>query len=366
MINFCIILFAMIGNARLFGMDVVLTFIAPICLTLIFLAKPKLTPSALLIGVFISILATLLTFRTLQFEVLLGYDLWLLKAVLLIFFISQNSFRIASAEVHLFFGLCFVLFLTTTDTYGRSYGLFGPNMLYRFYGLLYLLSIFMLATKQAGKPFWLTYVGFATIGIFLTGSVGGLVLMLAGLLLVFRFTVVSVSWLTGIAILLFALWPRLQDTSMMQRVILKASWTAVQDSSRFSNGLGIVEKGIKPFGWNYSDFNSLWLEGFEYPHNIFIELTAFLGLPGVVISLIIMAAVIIVWRRAVRRESTAYDLCFIAILTGSLFSGELSDNYGAVGFAVSFFLVSIMKRVGPSDAPQPVNRSSGRTQQSVA
>lgn len=330
-----VLLFAMVGNAQLLGVDVVLGFITAPCVILLFVANPSFTKNGLLLGGLVCIFGITLLSISMRFDMLLGHGLWPIKAVLLAVFATFGSQKLRGSQVHPIAALVLLLILTSTDQDGRQYGIFGPNMLYRFYGLLFLASLFVFTTKESHRLVWLVYMSIGLIGIFQTGSVGALFLAAIGTLLFFRPSLKSMMVFTVAILAIFVMWGWLEQFVVVERLLLKTTSESIENSVRFEGAIGIFLEGLAPFGHSYEALDHVWAAGYDYPHNIFVELFAFYGLLGIPVIFVILIALVIVWTSMRRKECDLFELVFIALLFGSQFSGDLSDNYGVVGLAVA-------------------------------
>ncbi len=330
-----VLLFAFVGNARIFGLDVVLAAIAPVCILLFVISNPKFSERGILIGTLASFFAYVAVLLALRFDMLLGHVFWPIKALLLAFFLNYSAPRVHAAQIHLLALLVGIFILTSTDQFGRSYGFFGPNMLYRFYGLLFLAALYMVAIQRRHWSVWSAYIVAALFGVIQTGSVGGILLIAVGVSAFVRVSLRSLAAITVLGVMTVINWQRIQDIFIVQRLLLKLNFENLESSSRIEGAQQILAEGVTPFGHSYETFHHVWRAGFDYPHNIFVELVSFYGFMGIVVSVFLVCALIIVWRRIYSRDCGLFDLAYVALFVGTLLSGDLSDNYGAVGLAIS-------------------------------
>lgn len=342
------LLFATVGNAQVFGVDLVLVVLGPVCVVLFGLANPAYSQRGILIAMMVVSLAYAMLLMSMRFDSLTGHTLWSIKAVMLALFVAQTSPRVRTVQVHLLFVVVLVLYVTSSEQYGRSYGLFGPNMLYRFYGLLFLASFYMISVREGNRIVWTGYIALALAGIVQTGSVGGALLIATGAFLFLRFSIKSMTILAGIVVVLLAIWDRLAQLVIVNRLLLKITQDNILTSSRMDGASRILAEGFALFGHPYEAFNHIWRAGYEYPHNIFLELFAFYGLLGILVSIVLLIAFVIVWRRIQRQDCGLFDLTFIAFFVGTLLSGDLSDNYGIVGMAISIVVLRSSGSVNPA------------------
>lgn len=335
MFTLCVLLFAMVGNAQIRGIDLVLTMLGPPCVFLYVLSGPTFSKKSIYLGLLFAVLGYALLLLATRFEPLNGHVFWPVKAVILALLLSQISPRIHKSQVYFLFALVLILFLTSLEQSGRSYGLFGPNMLYRFYGLLLLASLYMVYTRETGTLMWIGFCLLSIIGISRTGSVGGLLLVAVAGLIFLRPSIKSLGKIAAIFIALFLLWSRISELIIFQRLLYKMDFDEFIGSYRVDGILRVLSEGFSPIGHPYDTFNHTWRLGYDYPHNIFVELFAFYGILGILTSLILIGAFLISWRKIQRKDSGFFDIAFIALFIGTLLSGDLGDNYGVIGLAIS-------------------------------
>jgi hypothetical protein len=336
--SFFVLLFTMVGNAQISGIDVVFAVLGPVCVFLFFLSQPVFRRSRLVLGFVTLAFACVFLLISARYPMLSGYVFWPMKAVLVALFVTQTAPSLRAVQVHLIFVFALFLFMTSSEIDGRAVGFFGPNMLYRFYGLLLLTASFMLLMDRKSRPIWISYMLFAVVGILRTGSVGGGLLILVAAILFLRPSVRSIVVIATLGFGLIFSWTRLQELVLVQRLMLKITYGNFESSSRFDGIEAILREGLLPFGHSYDTFNHVWREGYEYPHNVFVELLAFFGLLGLMVSAVIAVASVLVWRRIYARHCDLFDFAFAALFIGAQLSGDLSDNYGVVGLSIAVFL----------------------------
>lgn len=334
MYAFLVIFFAMVGNAQVFGLDVALCFIAPLLLFIFFKQQPVFSPhSTIVAGMFVALNGVMVAIAISGVDEFQSYYLWPIKAMLVALLVSRAEPGIQQTTFFAFFAFCTLLFLTSADNAGRSYGLFGPNMLYRFYGLLFALSLFVwLHSKHVLA---LLGIALSLLGIVTTGSAGGVVLL--AIMLIYITNRAGKLLLAGFSFsILFALaLPFLQNLVIVERLLLKLQISNLLNSTRFVNAVRILEDGFAFLGHKYSDFADIWQPLYFYPHNIFLELTSFFGAAGVFISLCLVYALYNAWVQIRDHTANAYTFVFISVFCGAFLSGELSDNYGCIGLAIA-------------------------------
>ena len=345
-----IVLFAFIGNAQVFGLDLVLVLVAPALLALI-LTTPSKLPSrsyfpylVLAITLFVAMLQAIHV-AVPYFD---DYYIWPLKAFILmtfVVFIGPSRWTITNM-----FALSLVvlaLILMGNIESGRLHSAFGPNMLYRLFGMLAFFSAMQGFQPSRGNRLTTAAMfGLGAIGLVLTGSTGAIVVATAIMVLYLyrlslRVFLCLVIGSAGIVILSItqtdaSVLALLHDSKLpiIARAFYKlGTW---QDEARM---IGLITLFTEPFsilGHQHADFANLWSFGYVYPHNIFAELYAFYGITG----LIIIVAILLTIRKLtmVAMLSDVYFMTFIILLIGANLSGDLSDNYGVVGLAGGLLL----------------------------
>lgn len=340
-----IVLFAFIGNAQLLGVDLVLVLLTPALLALSLTTPWKLAYRSFFLYL---VLATTLVVATLQvrhvavpyFE---DYYIWPLKAfILMTFVVFIGPPRWTMTNMFALSLIVLALIVTGKMENGRLNSAFGPNMLYRLFGILALFSAMQgFQSTRSNRLATAAMFGLGAVGLGLTGSSGALVVAIAIAALylyrssqhVFFILVIGAAGVvilsitgTGGGTLTF-----LQDSnlSIISRTLYKVG--TLQANIRM---LGLTALFTEPFsvlGHRHADFANLWVFGYAYPHNIFAELYAFYGITG----LILIAAILFTIRKLAMIASLndVYFMTFLILLIGANLSGDLSDNYGVVGLA---------------------------------
>lgn len=340
-----IVLFAFIGNAQLLGLDLVLVLVTPALLALSLTTPWKLPYRNFFLYLVLATTLFVATFQARHVAVPYfdDYYIWPLKAfILMTFVVFIGPPRWTMTNMFALSLIVLALIVTGNIQFGRLYSAFGPNMLYRLFGMLALFSAMQgFQLSRGNRLTTAAMFGLGAVGLVLTGSSGALVVAIAIVALyLYRssrrvlFTLVigaagivilSITQ-TGVGALAF-----LQDSnlSVISRMLGKlVTW---QTDTRL---LGLTTLFTEPFsvlGHRHADFANLWFFGYDYPHNIFAELYAFYGITG----LILIAAILLTIRKLamVAMLNDVYFMTFIILLIGANLSGDLSDNYGVVGLA---------------------------------
>ena len=342
--TFCAILFAMTGNAQILGVDVTLFLIGPVCVFLAFFKGTRFSNQNLPLVVLVIFLTGFLSLRSVNFVELQGYAVWPLKALLTAFFFSSVSAKLDRTQGYFIFILVGALFLSTEDVFGRSYGFFGPNMLYRFYGLLFLVSLFLLIENN-NRIIWSAIAAFALWAIDTTGSAGGFLLISLGLILFIKPKFSYVIMVCVAIFLLYLIIPILGEFQTYNRIVDKLNIDAIQNSVRYIGQYDILTRKIELFGNDYDFYDNVWTFGYEYPHNVLVELIAFFGVLSIPVIICLIWSFFRSWQHIWFRENNITELCFVCIFVGSMVSGDLSDNYGVVGLSVTIIFSHLkMKR----------------------
>ena len=322
------------GNGSISGVDVASLVIIVASFGL-FLVPPTRGTACFLIVIWLSVAALVLcSYRAFTTPELTGYWLWPIKAVFSLLaypLLCRNSRMLTGG---LLFITCLVIASTTSIQDGRAYGVFGPNMLYRFFCMSLALSLFYLAQFKTNSLIGIIAASISFFLIVLAGSVGGLLIALILYLLIFR---ISVKWISILIILSVAIifGGGFEDVSVFQRLLFKFRAGFFENNIRFSGVSDIIESGFSITGRSYSAFSSVWSEGYFYPHNIFVELIYFFGLPGLILCGFMAYGLILSCRAVYTRKGVVpLDFLTIVLILASSLSGDLSDNYAAVSVGV--------------------------------
>lgn len=343
-----LLMIAFVGNAQVMGVDVVLMLILVLFLMFFFRpwAVPRRSALLLLLLVFTLVLAIVRTVR-LEIPYSETYTLWPIKAICLIVILAgMKKILWPMGNTLLLAAISLILILAGQIEGGRLVSIFGPNMLYRFFGfLLFFSAMFYFQNRGAGRIANIFFAIFGLFALLLTGSTGALlVIVTVCAVTIYRLSRVFSAIIAGaIAYLLVgsgflsgALTASTESPAFYARLIYKITTLAAND--RF---LGWAEIFTRPFslaGYSYTEFGGLWFYGYYYPHNIFIELYGFYGALGVMISILVLVAIGKSMPALLRGD--VVSMTFIVITIGALLSGDMSDNYGVVGLAGGILLRS--------------------------
>jgi len=349
--SFLLVLFAFVGNGRVGGIDISLAVIAPL-LVLVQLRDPWIIrrdalPKLLLVLALLAIAAA--RTPTIGIPYTDTYGLWPYKAILLLILVAfgrELDWPLGNMLALSFLGLALILVGRIED--GRLVSVFGPNMLYRFFGFLLVFSIMLYlnrteANAAATRLVLLACAGLGVTASLLTGSSGALVVILTAVFLAMLrvskgLSVLAIGtagyWIATSGILVGALTAGAGAPVFYSRALYKVA--TIQANDRFTGWTEILSQSLTIWGRDYEAFGQIWVFGYAYPHNIFVELYGFYGLVGVLLSGIVLFALF----RFVPRmlQGDILSLTFVVLLLGAMLSGDLSDNYGVIGLAAGLLM----------------------------
>lgn len=345
-----IVLFAFMGNAQVFGLDLALMVVAPTLLALSLTTPWKLPYRSyfLYLALATTLFVAVLQARHVAVPYFDAYYLWPIKAfILMTFVVFMGQPRWTSTNMFALSIIVLALILTGNIEGGRLHSAFGPNMLYRLFGMLAFFTAMQGFQQNRGNRLTTAAMfGLGAVGLVLTGSTGALVVAAAIMALylyrlsrlVFFSLVIA---LAGIVFLSFnqagegvlALLPD-SNLSIVSRSLYKLG--ALQGEARMIGLLTLFSEPFSVFGHQHADFANLWFFGYAYPHNIFAELYAFYGITGLILIGTILLALCKLTTVAMLTD--VYFMTFIILVIGANFSGDLSDNYGVIGLAGGFLV----------------------------
>jgi len=278
------------------------------------------------------------------------YQFWFLIPMLAVLFIRDflcvdvKSIWVVVIGIAVILVMMQVHWLTSGGVRGRA--VFGPNILYRVFILLAVLSYFRLHGS-------VKYIMFMTcfVGIALTGSRGGLVV---GLLTLMAIILSSARWNLKIkyvipiflALLLVYLMPLYGDfaKNVVGRLFLMSGESIDGRLAFIAQALMFLNAGffklVLGFGVYPNEFLSF------YPHNIYVELLISHGMISTGLFLLVSIGVFLYAtfnRRKVSRDQRFIFVVFVMFLSSSQFSGSFYDNWVCVSLAFSLlgsFLVN--------------------------
>ena len=175
------------------------------------------------------------------------------------------------------------------------------------------------------------------VGVIITGSVGGIVSLSGGLIIIllnqFRFSYFLYAVIFGSA----SFWAvanlvNYEGIAVVRRLLYKQN--DLSGESRYYMWGELLEKKFRLLGYSHGELKDVWEYAFEYPHNIFLELILFYGVAGVIVCIGLVISLFTAWRNSAKHPEVS--LIFYVLVSGSLLSGDLSDNYGVVALTMVF------------------------------
>ena len=259
-----------------------------------------------------------------------GFDLryvtWPVNAFLLSIIIRAIDIKAFSLTIVFYFVIVWFLLNFINSDFGanRFDFVFGPNVQYRIFTVLFILFIinrsFELNLKTTGALF------VSVLGGVLTGSRGFIpLLMISNIKLIkdnsaFRKVVTVISFFS--VVLAFVYLDEIISSVMNSRLFyfsLENSSLAIRVDllvKFFTDPLSL----ISPLGISEVERMSIFIEGFPYPHNFILEIFIYYGFYGAFIFIIFLLNNLPKW-------DSEYTPFLIAACTWSLFSGDFGDNY---------------------------------------
>tara|TARA_B100000886_G_scaffold337335_1_gene297837 strand:- start:4286 stop:5377 length:1092 start_codon:yes stop_codon:yes gene_type:complete len=327
-------LIAFSGNAIFFGLDLFFLSLIPLVILIANKNKYPIPIKLIFLSLLISLLCAILIVYSYQLNVTYTtYYTWPLKvfalSIFLPFFINSNVYNKSALEIIIYSLIFFVLTVLIFGSYvdGRYTFLFGPNMLYRIVNIFLFLGILVsFSTKKKLLTIFLSALCLYLIVII--GSRGGLVLFTVFLLLMlFKYKKYFIILFSSIVIvcLIYFLNEEFRILNFINLI----------ENARFLSWQAILDDGLEVKFRDYQSFEKYTIYGFPYPHNIFLELIYFFGYVGLMLCLIISVSFIGSCYFFVKlKEVSSLLVCsifYIGIFIGSLFSGDITDNYYLIG-----------------------------------
>lgn len=343
--SFLLVLIAFVGNGQIAGFDLVLTVLVPLALLL--QLRERLTVSRNTSPIFLLVIIFALFFAMLRAPVIgipyfEAYSLWPFKALILTCFLAFGPpLRWPMGNMLALVGICLILVAVGSFENGRLISVFGPNMLYRIFGFLLFFSAMLYFEKRnRGRLLLIFFAIFGLFAALMTGSSGALlVIAVVGIATLLRISRVFGVLITAGATYLVVSSGVLSGTlstgahtpAFFSRLLYKVA--TLQANDRIIGWTEIINSPFVLIGHSYTDFNNLWRLGYQYPHNLFVELYGFYGLIGIILIVLVVAAIFASVKKMFHGDIAS--LTFIVLFLGSMLSGDLSDNYGVIALVVS-------------------------------
>ncbi len=233
----------------------------------------------------------------------------------------------------------------------RGMFIFGPNILYRIFCCASVILLYGFSNHKRVKTIIAFAFIFFLLGIYVTASRGGVVLLPILFIASLHFykgkvhlikMVLILAPLISLLIMYFTLYPLDIDSRLLS--------LSYEDNMRYQPWRGIFKDTSAILGDlrpSYSYFNKNFAApGFTYPHNIILEFIYFFGFFGFCFITLLIAIFISRSMKLLRQRFSFDVLVFyvgLIILMGSMFSGDLSDN--AVAISLMFFIIGRTKVV---------------------
>ncbi|XNS90236.1 O-antigen ligase family protein [Vibrio cyclitrophicus] len=281
------------------------------------------------------------------------YQVWVLKMFFLalaigIFYsiVVRGKFRSLSQirAPLLLLTILLALFLTGGyvhyTIYGRSAFIFGPNVLYRLYGFLFFLASFLTYRLVSNRTYIrLFFLILSVFGVFITGSRGGVPVIVLMILCFYIDLPIFKKKLTNIIFLVSLIFPIilyfvLKLESLNLRIFAFDDIDGASLGSRFlafHDALSNFTKYFFSLGMSSQDYFNILNYG--YPHNISVELLVYYGGIGSFFAISLLASIFIFSRRALVDENFRFlYFCFLCFLVSSSFSGDMIHNFPTISF----------------------------------
>lgn len=274
-----------------------------------------------------------------------SYYFWFVSAVFFILtFDVFNEINQHKIFIYFSFLLLFILsfFALPSIKSGdiRFSFIFGPNVLYRIFGVFFLIILqykINCRLYKSNKYIFLVFVSFLlmALGVFATGSRGGtIVFILCFLCFIYR-----MGLMFGITkVLILILTPAISFVVLKIDLLIELLGRLLYfDSNNASEEYRLSKWDLIDTIFSSSN-DSIVFFGLgrgnhimeSYPHNIILEIISYYGLSGVLITSIFLLFSILSFAKNVSYRRFFWVL--MPIFFGSLVSGDLFDNVVVFGF----------------------------------
>lgn len=289
----------------------------------------------------------------------LDYFLWVLNTIVCYFVLEliykdYQDDKLNALYVYVIFSLLFFVFFIgiSMSNSDRASFIFGPNILYRVSSVCFFSLLFLLYKNKFFIKLILLIL-FSAILLFTLlkiGSRGGVILSALVLFVGYMFlfgrdfnrTLISICLLLGLTTYVFAnfdyLLKLLNDSGRLFQFNIDQSeslrlrvqpWYELLSTSFFLE---------YPIGMSYEEFFSKYgAPGFEYPHNLLLELMLFFGVPGLLFSIFLTIRFMKILKMLSSFNfnfSDFFVLTTVVVFLGSQFSGDLTDNYITISLLI--------------------------------
>lgn len=273
------------------------------------------------------------------------YQFWYLIPCLSIFFIT-DALKINLDHLTLIIFLFAILLISLQLSWLTSGGvrgkaIFGPNILYRIFIFLAILSYFRLHGLMS-----LILICICVFGVILTGSRGGFVvgaLVVTAIILSSRRLKLNKSVIFLVFLLPFTLYlflPKIEVLDfVLQRLFLFAGGSSIEGRLEFASvSLSILSGGFFDLLFGHGVYPNEVLK--YYPHNILLELLVSHGILTFIFFLFISIYIFVysvLMRKKISREQQFLFAVFVLFFLSAQFSGSFYDNWTCLSLAFCIF-----------------------------
>ena len=326
------------GNASIFGFDLFFFALGPL---MIFIAlKKKITIHkkyfAFLSIPIILILITFIISNHLNVSYGVDYVLWNIKSffVIAVLFLIINKINLEKSSLLFILFFIFLFFIASltlgTEKDGRYSFIFGPNNFYRTISAFGFIGFLILIKFRKYLTAYLFILPLSLYILAITGSRGAVILVL--LFFIIFLLRVRMYYVLFMLLILIVLSTALLIEWLGNLIQLRLlDFSNILQSTRILNWQEIFLEAIEFNQNTYDDFEKYVSPGFLYPHNIFLELIYFYGIFGFLFSLYLLIGALYSCKILIKYKTITsihiLSIFYLAIFTGSMFSGDLTDNY---------------------------------------
>ncbi|KTF19192.1 O-antigen polymerase [Pseudoalteromonas sp. 10-33] len=294
------------------------------------------------------------------------YNFWVLKSFLSyfsiilifkIFYLNRESYKFNKSIALLSISLL-AFFLLGTFFGGGERGsfVFGPNILYRVFTILALVSLlffYFIQTEKYKKVYLLALFSLVLFAVFLTGSRGGLpalfvffVSLIHAYCYRLRFSkLLLVSFLILLCFIFYSSFysAEVMLTSRFLNFDFEGNQSLALRLAPWDSFINNPSAWVITLGKSYDEFMlEFGTATFPYPHNIFLELIYFNGFIGAVLSTFLIVSFIKSFFEIIYDgfglKSILFYITFI-IFIGCMFSGNLQDNFILISLMMALHMI---------------------------
>lgn len=250
----------------------------------------------------------------------------------------------------------FGMFINGND---RGSFIFGPNILYRVFGVLSILSlIYLFFIKSKINRFFIliTLSCVLLFGILLTGSRGGIPIFLIVIFAFYhafvekiKFTKMSIIFILVSLISIYLFYTISENINLSSTRFTNFDFEGNKSlATRMSAWFDFFQNPIDWIISNGRTYNEFMLlfgnveNGYSYPHNLFLELIFFNGIYGFFLTLIMIFTIIYYFFIVISSEFSLRSIVFyisVIVFVGGMFSGNLQDNFSIISLFMLLHMV---------------------------